>query len=422
MNKQELIEELRLENPWWKGENVPLPAKVVERDIQDELFGKLEDEKISAMIGLRRTGKTTLLRLIIKKLLDEVEPERICYFSFDLAEEVDIRTLIKTFSEEIIKEPYESFEEKVYFFFDEIQKVEDWGDHLKSFQDKDLDMKFVITGSSSMNITKGAGESLVGRIDISMLNPFSFKEYLRYEKTDVPEMDLDSLSYPEDASLYRIKFKEFMEKGGFPEIYEDNSKEYLKQILDLIFFRDIVDIFTVKRTDVLKGIFREISARSGQKLNYSSLSNDLDTQYRTVKDYLQYLEDSFLIEKSLPWESDHIKSLRKNPKMYVSDHSFADLWRAGEGLKAETIAFNHLKKIERPRFNRDPEVDIVLPENGKAFEVKYSSNVDERDAENLLEMSEGFELFLVTEDLYDELKIDGRVVSAVPLWLLCLCC
>lgn len=422
MNKQELIEELRLENPWWKGENVPLPAKVVERDIQDELFGKLEDEKISAMIGLRRTGKTTLLRLIIKKLLDEVEPERICYFSFDLAEEVDIRTLIKTFSEEIIKEPYESFEEKVYFFFDEIQKVEDWGDHLKSFQDKDLDMKFVITGSSSMNITKGAGESLVGRIDISMLNPFSFKEYLRYEKTDVPEMDLDSLSYPEDASLYRIKFKEFMEKGGFPEIYEDNSKEYLKQILDLIFFRDIVDIFTVKRTDVLKGIFREISARSGQKLNYSSLSNDLDTQYRTVKDYLQYLEDSFLIEKSLPWESDHIKSLRKNPKMYVSDHSFADLWRAGEGLKAETIAFNHLKKIERPRFNSDPEVDIVLPENGKAFEVKYSSNVDERDAENLLEMSEGFELFLVTEDLYDELKIDGRVVSAVPLWLLCLCC
>jgi len=422
MNKQELIEELRLENPWWKGENVPLPAKVVERDIQDELFGKLEDEKISAMIGLRRTGKTTLLRLIIKKLLDEVEPERICYFSFDLAEEVDIRTLIKTFSEEIIKEPYESFEEKVYFFFDEIQKVEDWGDHLKSFQDKDLDMKFVITGSSSMNITKGAGESLVGRIDISMLNPFSFKEYLRYEKTDVPEMDLDSLSYPEDASLYRIKFKEFMEKGGFPEIYEDNSKEYLKQILDLIFFRDIVDIFTVKRTDVLKGIFREISARSGQKLNYSSLSNDLDTQYRTVKDYLQYLEDSFLIEKSLPWESDHIKSLRKNPKMYVSDHSFADLWRAGEGLKAETIAFNHLKKIERPRFNRDPEVDIVLPENGKAFEVKYSSNVDERDAEDLLEMSEGFELFLVTEDLYDELKIDGRVVSAVPLWLLCLCC
>ena len=255
-----------------------------------------------------------------------------------------------------------------------------------------------------------------------MLNPFSFKEYLRYEKADVPEMDLDSLSYPEDASLYRIKFKEFMEKGGFPEIYEDNSKEYLKQILDLIFFRDIVDIFTVKRTDVLKGIFREISERSGQKLNYSSLSNDLDTQYRTVKDYLQYLEDSFLIEKSLPWESDHIKSLRKNPKMYVSDHSFADLWRAGEGLKAETIAFNHLKKIERPRFNRDPEVDIVLPENGKAFEVKYSSNVDEKDAENLLEMSEEFELFLVTEDLYDEWKIDGRVVSAVPLWLLCLCC
>lgn len=422
MNKQELIEELRLENPWWKGEDVPLPDKVVERDIQDDLFDELEKEEISAMIGLRRTGKTTLLRLIINKLLDEVESERICYFSFDLAEEVDIRTLIKTFSEEILEEPYSSFEEKVYFFFDEIQKVDDWGNHLKSFQDKDLDMKFVITGSSSMNITKGAGESLVGRIDISKLDPFSFKEYLRYEQVDVPKVDIDALSYPEDASLHRIKFKKYMGKGGFPEIYEEDSKEYLKQILDLIFFRDIVEIFTVKRTDVLKGIFREISARSGQKLNYSNLSNDLDTQYRTVKDYLQYLEDSFLIEKSLPWEDDHIKSLRKNPKMYVSDHSFANLWKADEGLKAETIAFNHLKKIERPRFNREPEVDIVLPENRKVFEVKYSSNLDERDAKNLLKMAEEFQLFLVTEDIYDEWRIDGRIVSVVPLWLLCLCC
>jgi len=420
MERQDVVEELRLQNPWWDTGKVDIAESIIQRDLFDDLKNKLEEKRIISIIGLRRVGKTTLLKLMIEHLLKDMDPERICYFSFDLAVEEDPRRLINIFSEEIIKEPYLRYEDKVYFFFDEIQKVEDWGEQLKSIQDKDVSVKFVITGSSSMNITKGAGESLVGRTEINRLAPFSFKEYLRYEGVEITEVDFDEIYHPEDASLYKIKFKEYMEKGGLPELYCDGSIELLKQIVDLVFFRDIVEMFPVKRTEVLKGIFREIVENSGQKVNYSNMANDLNTQYRTIKSYLEYLQDSFLVEKSIPDEESHLKALRKNPKLYMSDHAFSSLWKTKDGLKAETIAFNHLKRLEIPRFHRAPEVDIVLPKVKKAFEVKYTSNVSKDQAKDLLELSEDFDLYLVTNDVYEKWDIDGRKVYVVPLWLLCL--
>ena len=420
MEKQDIIEELRLQNPWWKDGKVEIDEQIIERDILEKMEDEMNDEKVTSIIGLRRVGKTTLVKLMIEKLLEDNDADRICYFSFDLSEEVDPRTLIKVYSEEILKEPYLDFEEKVHFFFDEIQKVKDWGNQIKSIQDKDVNVKFIITGSSSMNITKGAGESLVGRINIHKLNPFTFREYLKYHDIEAPEIRLDDIYYPEEASRYKIKFKEYMEMGGLPELYENQSLEFLKQILDLVFFRDIVEIFTIKRTDVLKGIFRSITEKSGQKINYSNIANDLNTQYRTIKDYIQYLQDSFLIEKSIPYEKSHLKALRKNPKMYVSDHSFMGLWRAKEGLKAETIAFNHLKLLENPNFHQEPEVDIILQDMKRAFEIKYTSNVSKDQAKNLLKLPKNYRLFLVNEDQYDEWSIDGRKIKVIPLWLLAL--
>ncbi len=420
MEKAELIEELELQNPWWKGGEVPLPDRPVDRDIQEELMDELEKKYVTGIVGLRRAGKTTLTRILIKNLLKSNEPEKICYFSFDLADEVGPRKMIKVYSEEVLKEPVGDYSGKVYFFLDEVQKVDNWGGHVKSIQDKELDIKFTITGSSSMNITRGAGESLVGRIRFHKLNPFNFKEFLRYREVDVPNVDLEGLHYPRDSQRYRIEFNNYIEKGGFPELYEELSLEYLKQILDLIFFRDIVEIFTVKRTEVLKGLFRSISEKSGQKISYSNLANDLNTQYRTIKDYLQYLQDSFLITKSIPWEEDHIKSLRKNPKMYVADHSFNSLWKTKEGFVAETIAFNHLSTLGDLRFNNKPEVDIVLPEEKKAFEIKYSSKISKEDCKNLLELPDDYRLFLVSEETYDTWDVGDRTIDVIPLWLLAL--
>jgi len=420
MNRQEIVEELREQNTWWETNNVDLPNKIITRDLKHQISDELSTKKITGIVGLRRVGKTTLLKLIIRDLLKENESTRICYFSFDLAEDISPRDLIKIYSEEILKEPYSKYSKKVFFLFDEIQKVTNWSNHLKSFQDKNLTMKFIITGSSSLNITKGAGESLAGRIQFYKLPPFSFKEYLRYNEIKTPTISLDDLSYPKNASMFRIHFNDYLQQGGLPELYDQYSTEHLKQILDLIFFRDIVDMFTIKKTDVLKGLFHHITDHSGQLINYSNLADALNTQYRTIKDYVQYLQDSFLAIKSPAYETNYLKSLRKNPKMYVSDHAYMRLWKAKEGLKAQTIAFNHLQQIEKPYFNKDPELDMVLPTQKMAFEIKYTDNITKKDMGNIMHLSDDFTLFLVTKDTYDTIDMQGKTIHLIPLWLLTL--
>lgn len=212
-----------------------LSEKIVNREIEDKLNKELSEKRITAIIGLRRVGKTTLLKLLINKLLKNCNTIRICYFSFDLSEDIKPRELIKIYSEEILKEAYSEYKQKVYFFFDEIQKIKNWGNQIKSIKDRELKIKFIITGSSSMNITKGAGESLAGRINIHRLKPFSFKEYLRYKKIKTPDLSIENITYPENASKYRIHFNEYLKKGGLPELYNEFSAENLKQILDLVF-------------------------------------------------------------------------------------------------------------------------------------------------------------------------------------------
>lgn len=419
MKRSEILEELQRQNPWWQNKETELNERIIQRKLKTQIKKELENSKISGVIGLRRTGKTTLLKLLIKDLLTNTKGKRICYFSYDLAEELNPRKIIKIYTEEILKEPLNNLKNRIYLFFDEIQKVEDWGNQIKSIHDKNYNIKFVVSGSSSMNITKGAGESLVGRIIIHELNPFTFSEFLKYRGVKHQKLNLKTLKYPNNSEELRIHFNEYFELGGIPEIYEDLSIDYLRQMLDLLFFRDIIEMFEVKKSSVLKGIFRIISEKTGQKINYSNISNNLDTQYRTIKNYIEYLEDSFLIKESPPYENNTAKSLRKNPKVYISDHSYNNIWKTKNGLKAETIAFNHLKRIEKPYYNNSPEIDIVLPKKKYGFEIKYTDKITKKDSKSLTELPKEFKLFLVTKDKYDKWYIENRKINLIPLWMLC---
>ena len=93
------------------------------------------------------------------------------------------------------------------------------------------------------------------------------------------------------------------------------------------------------------------------------------------------------------------------------------LWNTKEGLKAQTVVFNHAKKLDTVNFLKEPEVDLVLPNKKLAFEIKYSKKITKKDAKNLLELPKEFKLFLISIDTYDKLDINGRKVIIIPLWL-----
>ena len=97
MDKQDIIEELRLQNPWWSTEKISLPDHLIIRDLSEKISNELTEKNITGITGLRRVGKTTLLKLTIKDLLQYKEPKRLCYFSFDLSEDVTPRELIKLY-------------------------------------------------------------------------------------------------------------------------------------------------------------------------------------------------------------------------------------------------------------------------------------------------------------------------------------
>ena len=339
-----------------------------------------------------------------------------------------IRRLLTLYSHNILKKTFEELDQKVYLFFDEVQKISEWGEEIKSYYDKGLKLKFVISGSSSMNILKGSGESLVGRILIHKIYPFVFREFLRYKGLELEKIDLWNPVYPVEGEKLSILFEQYAELGGFPILYdtsEERKKPLLKSMIDLTFYRDIVNIFDIKRTDILEGLFYIFTKESGNVISYANLSNSLNTKFETIKSYMDYLNSSFLISKSPFYSGSKVKTLEKNEKIYVADHSFDTLQEIKEGNKIETIVYNTLKTANSNLFywqdKKKNEVDIIVIDKATiVIEVKYQGKILDSDLEGLhlfMAKSKIKRAILVTKNLFEVKKQRGKEIHCIPAWL-----
>ncbi len=414
MEKQDLIKLLRDLNPQWKREGIDFEDHIIQREPLERLKGI---ERTVGIIGQRRVGKTTLLLQFLVERAREIGWNRTCYYSFDIRR-MDVNNIVETFCEDILGEPLSDLRGPVHFFLDEVHNVEAWSSHIKLFVDHYRDMDFTVTGSSASNLVKGAGEGLVGRFSPVRLYPFSFREFLQYNGVQQEAQELERIKLPDRKIA--IMFRDYFEQGGLPELYSSTRPlEELEENIDLVFFRDMVELFDVGRSSVLKDIFLLLATETGQRISYNSISNRLDSDFRTVKKYLGYLEDSYLIQPSRPFTTSEHKSARKNPNIYIEDHAYNRIFPTKRGLKAETVAFNHARRLETPYHLKDPEVDIVLPKRGVLLEVKYGKH----DVDNLVDAAKrtGFKPYLITEDTYDTRTVNGVVVKYVPLYAFCLC-
>ena len=386
-------------------------------------------------MGPRRVGKTTAMKQLIQHLLDTVDPVRILYFSMDAVQREDriIRRIYDLYFRNILKQlPGEG--DKVYIFLDEVQKIKDWGDEVKSLHDRGYPVKFIVTGSSAMNIMRGSGESLVGRIDILRVFPFSFREFLKYVGIETHGLQAFDLRYPSDAEKIKLLFDKYALTGGYPELYpmagQERIRDYIRTVLDLTFYRDIINLFEVKRPEVLEGMFYSFIRESGNVINYHTLTNNLNTKYETVKTYIEYLASSFFISRSYLYSKSTLKSFRKNPKIYAGDNAFFYLIGAKEGLMMETAVYNHLKHLGFELFYWQDkarlEVDILLQTSSGLLpiEVKYGKKVSKSDLKGLLaSMNElGSDMgIIVTSERMGQEDIGGKQVHYIPAWTFLMC-
>ena len=147
-------------NTWWETGSVnDIPD--YKRPLFYELLKYLDERQIIVIYGLRRTGKTTIMYQLIDYLLkDNIKKGNILYFSFDYSN-IELRDIIEDYEKYILKKPIKMENSKVYIFLDEIQKLNDWENKIKIYYDTYKNIKFIISGSASINIEKSRMRALL---------------------------------------------------------------------------------------------------------------------------------------------------------------------------------------------------------------------------------------------------------------------
>lgn len=404
-------------NPWWKTSHVEQEIlKLEKRELFNEIQQYLKEKQIIAITGLRRTGKTVLLHHLIEELLKQNPPEKILYYNFDLFDDA-IETILNQYSELL---NIDLKKDKIFIFLDEVQKHKNWENEIKIIYDHWPNIKFFISGSSSLFIEKKTKESLAGRVFSFTLQPLTFQEYLKLKKTGIDKKKIN---------LYQNEFKRalkhYLKTGGFPELLETTEdikiNKYIKEaVLDKVIYMDIPSIFEIEETELLTKILSIISASPGMLLEYDKLANDLKRNRKTISNYIFYLEKAFLIKKVYNYSKNQLTSEKKLKKFYPFSTTLAYLFNAEEGKIIETaVLMNHEFKF----FSRDGnrEVDFIAIENKKAipFEIKYQEQIKNEETRGLrrfMEKEHIQEGFMITKDYSAEKKEDNYTIRFIPLW------
>ena len=450
-----LLNVLRAQNEWWISGKVP-PAllKDLKRKEFNKAFELKDEERILGLIGPRRTGKTTILYQLIDTLLEDIDPKRVLFFSADDPallpyNENLFEDIMKAYYEEILVESRRG--EKVYIFIDEIHFLDRWELWLKKYFDMKYNIKFIISSSSAMHISKKSQESLVGRIFEVLLLPLSFGDYMTLSgNSEVPTFyqninfdnitttsNLELLKYEDDA---KILLNKYILYGGFPEaINNDNillwHEKLISDVLRKVLYRDIAQLYNVRIPSKLEELFVNIAANTSTTFSYSSLSRNLGISIEAVTNYISYLEASYLIGELKLYSKTAEKSQRANRKYFIMDCGLKNAVMhhtsiVGEniGHLVESIIQKHAFVYANARgmtvsyYREKREVDIVLHSRDTVIpvEVKYQSTTSGTDHKNLIAFMEKFKVdkgVLVTRDLLATHKINGKEIRMIPAWL-----
>lgn len=356
---------------------------------------------IEVITGIRRCGKSTLMRQIISEAQSSFgylnfEDPRI--YGFEVS---DFPKLDEVFGENTSA-----------YYFDEIQNVPGWEVYVRQLHDRGE--KVYVTGSNASLLSKELGTRLTGRYLAHEIFPFSYLEFLDYNaKPDEKE-----------------SFEEYLNSGGFLEYLRDKNPEVLQNLLKDIVFRDIAIRYSIKNTKTLMDITLYLISNVGKEMSFNGLKKSFDVgSATTVSDYLSWLEDAYLLF-FLPRFSWSAKSISKNPKkVYCIDTGFAKAnslsFSKEQGRLLENLVYILLRKtnLKMYYFRERKECDFVVFDGEYCkwlIQVTEKVHVDNkrRELDGLLEAMAFFEKkegFILTLNQKDSLSSDGKTIQILPV-------
>ena len=388
----------------------------VPRDVD---FDKaIKSKQIQIVTGIRRCGKSTLLKQLSEKL------DSFYYLNFD--DERLLKFSVEDFDSLLIlwKKLYKS----KTIILDEIQNVKNWERFIRRIYDEDY--KIILTGSNAKLLSGDLSTHLTGRHIKLELYPFSFSEYLRFKNFDSDKWKTtDRL-----AKLLRLT-DEYVENGGFPEYVIFGDVDYLKRIFEDILYKDLIVRFKIREIKSFRELANYLFTNFTSEISYNSLQRALNFRsVVSVKNYIGHLQESYLLHELYKYDYSLKKQIVYNKKIYSIDNGLRNQvsFRFSEdsGKLLENTVFLQLKRSGKEvyYYKNKRECDFLIKQKTKIVEAIQVTDVlsaanRERELNGLIAAMESFNLkkgLIITRNQEEKFRSQGREIRVLPIykWLL----
>jgi len=396
---EQVEQVLAIFNPWWESR---FRAEGIRRERYLEQLKRRERTRDIVLItGMRRVGKTTLVRQYIEDLIARGrDPGLILYFSMDHP------SLVR----ESILDILDSFrrihglkhDARFTAIIDEVHRREGFEQELKTVYDLGY-VKVFATGSSSLFMIE-KGSFLTGRQTFMEVFPFSFAEYLELKRIKAKASD----------SHLMVKHAEnYVQIGGMPEYLKTGDPGYLTTLIDSILYKDIAARRGVRNMQAVKELLLVVTQSCGSKLSPRRIGRILEISHETVREQLSAFEEANLIH-TVRLKGKVSESIVAPRKVYLGDTGIIHVLSptVNMGCLVENCVFNVLRsRGGRPSYGlvRGKEIDFIVPDS--CYEVKYSDRVNSEDVAHLKDAKVKRRIVITRSQTG---RMEG--VELVPLW------
>ena len=357
----------------------------------------------------------------VQDLIKEgIEWNQIIYINFDDERLIDFK--LSDF-DDILLVAEEMSSKKHYFYFDEIQNVDDWEKF--AIRVANQGYKVDITGSNAKMLSKEVEAKLGGRYISKEILPYSFMEYLR-----AYNINFSAYSTKEIAIINNLLEQYFL-FGGFPASIDfKNKREYVSNVYQKVLYGDIITHNKVRSENGMKLLIKKISESVMQDISYTKLQNVITgIGYKISKDviidYCGYIKDSFLLFSIENYYASFVDK-NSNPKYYFKDNGVLNLFIDGKktALLENIVAINLYRNNNEIYYLKGNKVDIdfYIPSKNTLIQVAYSLENQEtydREVNNLVEYAKNtndeLKLFIVTYDEKRTIELEGKIIEVISL-------
>ena len=409
---------------------------MIQRYQISEIEAHLKQKEITIIIGARQVGKTTIMQMLQKQILDGTPS---IWFNLDF--ESDLAKL-KTQNQLLARIDLEFGGKKGVVFIDEIQRKENAGLFLKGIYDTRPDLKFVVSGSGSLELKEKIVESLAGRKRMFEIQTLSFFEFLDFRTQYRYTQQLPQWIALEEEQA-QIYLDEFIQFGSYPAVVlsqgEAEKRMVLQEIIQSYLLRDMSSFIPASSLSSYAQLMKVTALQAGYPIKYAALSQYVQISAPTVKDYLWYMEQTYFVRRSVPYFTNALKEIVKEPCFYFADMGVLSSQRnnnqaeigPGKGFLFQNFVHNELygliqgqnAQLKYWRTKDKAEVDIVLEIGSELIpcEVKYTHAKNAKPTRSLMSFIDMYKpkrAYLIYLSGRAEMQVGDTQIQAIPYYAL----